>query len=207
MAERIERPEDDFFTERIALCTAQFPTYYRRPQEVLGRVHTSQERYRGTRHEIIPIREQQGTRTYVLMHPYVQEPRLTLTVGVYNQPRQYADQESPIGEVIGTPHIEEFREAQVGNAQAWYYPTERAIVLWECFFEERFRKDPLPDDPNMQNLWQTFERYLLTKFPQASTLATPWNDPIADSIDDYQAFLKTLGYSPLAQGAFGKKVR
>ena len=59
----------------------------------------------------------------------------------------------------------------------------------------------------MQNLWQTFERYLLTKFPQASTLATPWNDPIADSIDDYQAFLKTLGYSPLAQGAFGKKVR
>jgi hypothetical protein len=108
MAERIERPEDDFFTERIALFTAQFPTYYRRPQEVLGRVHTSQERYRGTRHEIIPLREQQGTRTYVLMHPYVQEPRLTLTVGVYNQPRQYADQESPIGEVIGTGSFRQF---------------------------------------------------------------------------------------------------
>ena len=97
-----------------------------------------------------------------------------------------------------------FREAQVGNAQAWYYPTEKALVLWECFFEERFRKDPLPEDLNMQKLWQTFERYLLTKFPQALTLATPWNDPIAASIDEYQAFLKTLGYALLGQGAFGK---
>jgi hypothetical protein len=39
-----------------------------------------------------------------------------------------------------------------------------------------------------------------------STLATPFNDPIAESIDEYQAFLKTLGYSPLAQGAFGKEI-
>jgi len=142
MAERIERPEDDFFTERIELFTAQFPTYYRSPQEVLGRVHTSQERYRGTRDEIIPLRERQGTRTYVLMHPYVREPRLTFTVGLYTNPREYADQESAIGETIGTPHVEGFREAQVGNAQAWYYPADKTIVLWECFFEERFRKDP-----------------------------------------------------------------
>jgi hypothetical protein len=56
----------------------------------------------------------------------------------------------------------------------------------------------------MQKLWQSFEQYLLQKFPQASTLATPFNDPIAESIDEYQAFLKTLDYSPLVQGAFGK---
>jgi len=62
----------------------------------------------------------------------------------------------------------------------------------------------LPEDANMQKLWQSFEHYLLTKFPKASTLATPFNDPIAESIDEYQAFLKTLGYSPLVQGAFGK---
>ena len=58
----------------------------------------------------------------------------------------------------------------------------------------------------MQQLWQSFERYLLTKFPQVSTLATPFHDPIAESIEEYQAFLKTLGYSPLAKAAFGKKV-
>jgi hypothetical protein len=30
------------------------------------------------------------------------------------------------------------------------------------------------------------------KFPKATNLATPFHDPIADSIDEYQAFLKTL---------------
>jgi hypothetical protein len=59
----------------------------------------------------------------------------------------------------------------------------------------------------MQQLWQSFERYLLQKFPQASTLATPFNDPIAESREEYQAFLKALGYSPIAKAAYGKKVR
>ncbi len=77
-----------------------------------------------------------------MMHPYVLEPKLTLTVGLYTKPKHYADQESPIGEVIGSNH-EGFREAQVGNAQAWYYPADKTIVLWECFFEERFRQTPL----------------------------------------------------------------
>ena len=42
---------------------------------------------------------------------------------------------------------------------------------------------------------------------KASTLATPFHDPITESIDEYQAFLKALGYSPLAKAAYGKKVR
>jgi hypothetical protein len=97
--------------------------------------------------------------------------------------------------------------AGIGNAQASYYRTDKTIVLWECFFDRRFLKHPLPEDTNMQKLWQSFEHYLLTKFPQASTLATPFHDPIAESIDEYQEFLKTLGYSPLVQGAFGKRIR
>ena len=36
--------------------------------------------------------------------------------------------------------------------------------------------------------------------------STPGNDPLTESIDEYQAFLKTLGYSPLAKAAYGKKV-
>jgi hypothetical protein len=42
---------------------------------------------------------------------------------------------------------------------------------------------------------------------KASTLATPYNDPIAKSIDEYQAFLKTLGYSLRAKAAYGKKIQ
>jgi hypothetical protein len=205
MAERIERPEDDFFTERIALFTARFPNYYREPQQIHGRFHASDEPYFDGSHEIIPLTQRRGHRTYVMMHPYVREPKLTFIVGLYSNPKHYADQESPIGEVIGS-QPEGFREAQVGNAQAWYYPADKALVLWECFFEDRFRKHPLPEDTNMQKLWQSFEHYLLTKFPQTSTLATPFNDPIAASIEEYQAFLTTLGYSPLVKGAFGKRI-
>jgi hypothetical protein len=58
----------------------------------------------------------------------------------------------------------------------------------------------------MQHLWRAFEHWLIKKFPAVSTLATPFNDPIADSIDEYQAFLKTLGYSLIAEAAFGKRV-
>jgi hypothetical protein len=148
-----------------------------------------------------------GNRSYVMMQPYVVEPKLTLTIGLYNKPKHYADQDSPIGETIGAPQVQGFREAQVGNAQAWYYPTDKMIVLWECFFDSRFHKHPFATDTNMQQLWQSFESYLLQKFPKAETLVTPFNDPIAESIEEYQAFLKTLGYSPLAKAAYGKKVR
>jgi len=207
MKERIDTIEDDFWTERLPFFTAQFPTYYRKPQQVHGRFHTSEEQFEASLNEIIPISEKRGKRAYVMMHPYVVEPKLTLTVGLYDKPKQYADQESPIGEVIGTPHMQGFREAQLGNAQAWYYPNDKMIVLWECFFDSRFHKHPFATDTNMQQLWQSFEHYLLTKFPQASTLATPFNDPIAESIEEYQGFLKSLGYSPIAKAAFGKKVR
>jgi hypothetical protein len=206
MKEHEQEGKDDFWTERLPFFTAHFPTYYTKPQKVWGRFHTSEEQYRASLdEEIIPIKGKKGKRTYVMMQPFVLEPKLTLTVGIYNQPKKYHDQESPIGEVIGSRH-EGFREAQVGNAQAWYYHKDKMIVLWECFFDERFMNHPLPTDANMQNLWKGFEHWLVKKFPQASTLATPFNDPIAESIDEYQSFLKSLGYSPLAQAAFGKKL-
>jgi hypothetical protein len=107
--------------------------------------------------------------------------------------------------VIGSRH-EGFKEVQVGNAHAWYYHQDKTIVLWECFFNGRFMKHPLPTDINMQHLWKRFELWLVKKFPNASTLATPFNDPIAQSIEEYQDFLRSLRYSPIAEAAFGKKV-
>jgi hypothetical protein len=125
---QIDTIEDDFWTEHLPFLTAQFPTYYRKPQQVHGRFHTSEEKYEALRYEIIPISERKGKRTYVMMQPYVLEPKLTLTVGLYANPKRYADQESPIGETIGAPQVQGFRVAQVGNAQAWYYHTDKTIV-------------------------------------------------------------------------------
>lgn len=199
--------EDDFWTERLQLLTAQFPSDYTKPQKVWGKFHASDERYFDSSHEIIPLAHRKGERTYIMMHPYVLEPQLTMTFRLYNKPKPYADQETAIGETIGQPKQQGFREAQVGNAQAWYYAADNTIVLWECFFDERFRRHPLPDDGNMQNLWRGFEHWLIKRFRHATTLATPFNDPIAESIEEYQTFLKTFGYAPIAEGAFGKQLR
>jgi hypothetical protein len=46
--------EDDFWTERLQLFTAQFPTYYTTPQKVWGKFHACDERYFDGSHEIIP---------------------------------------------------------------------------------------------------------------------------------------------------------
>jgi hypothetical protein len=206
MREQIDQVEDDFWTTRIQLFTAHFPTYYTKPQKVWGKFHTSEEKYSASSLEIIPIKAEKGNRSYVMMQPYVLEPKLSFTVGIYYKPKHYADQDSAIGETIGQPKSEGFREAQVGNAQAWYYHEDKTIVLWECFFDSRFRKHALPGDNNMKHLWGSFEHWLIKQFPQAKTLATPFNDPIAESIDEYKAFLKSLGYSPIAKAAFGKNI-
>ena len=42
---QIDPVEDDFWTERLPFFTAHFPTYYREPQQVHGRIHTSNEHY------------------------------------------------------------------------------------------------------------------------------------------------------------------
>jgi hypothetical protein len=67
MKGQIDTVEDDFWTEHIELFTAQFPSYYTKPQKVQGRFHTSEEKYSASAHEIIPISEKQGKRTYVMM--------------------------------------------------------------------------------------------------------------------------------------------
>ena len=59
----------------------------------------------------------------------------------------------------------------------------------------------------MRNLWKGFEHWLFKQFPEASTVATTTHDPIAETVAEYQAFLKILGYSPIAKTAFGKRIR
>jgi hypothetical protein len=152
-----EVPEREFWTEHIPLFTAQLPTYYREPQQLHGRFHISEKQYTSARHEIIPLTEKSGRRTYVKMQPYVRKPKLTMTIGVYDTPKHYADQDSAIGKVIGAPRQQGFRETQIGDAQAWYYPADKTIVLWECFFDRGFRKHPFAEDSNIQQLWKGFE--------------------------------------------------
>ena len=151
-------------------------------------------------------RGETGIRTYVMMHPYILEPELFMTVGMYPKPKRYADQDEAIGEVLST-QVKGMRQQQIGSAQAWYYPQDKLIVLWECFLDAHIRNvKSLTEDMYMQKLWRSFEYWLIKQFPEATSIATPFNDPIANSIDEYQTFLRALDYSPIAEAVFGKTI-
>jgi hypothetical protein len=185
-----------------------FPYYRNEERMVQGRIHLSDEKFLYEEREIIPLNMEPGTsgnRTYVMMHPYVLEPELFMTVGMYPKPKHYADQDEAIGEVLST-QVKGMRQNQLGNAQAWYYPADKTLVLWECFLEASFRKHPLAEDPHMEKLWQGFESWLVKQFPDATRITTPFNDPIAETIEEYQTFLRSLGYEPVAEAAFGKRI-
>ncbi len=198
---------DDSWTHDTPLFVGKFPYYRNDPRMVQARLHISDEKFRYEKHEIIPLNMKPGDtgkRTYVMMHPYILEPELFMTVGLYPKPKHYADQDEAVGEVLST-QAKGMRQHQIGNAQAWYYPQDRVIVLWECFLDAHMRNvKSLAEDMYMQKLWRSFEKWLANQFPEATRIATPFNDPIANSIEEYQTFLRSLGYTPIAQAAFGK---
>jgi len=56
------------------------------------------------------------------------EPEITLTVDL--SPTR--SQDGSIGEVAGSTW-EGMGHREVGQAQAWYYPGDRVLMIWECF--------------------------------------------------------------------------
>jgi len=202
----VTHTDDDYWIHDIPLFVVNIPYFRNKPRMVQGKIHTAEESYFGAASEIVPLTHRKGTCIYINMHPYILEPELFMTVGVYPKPKQYADQDEAIGEVVST-QVKGMRQNQVGNSQAWYYPADKTIVIWECFFDSQIRNiKSLTDDMYMPKLWQSFEHWLSQQFPEATHIATPFNDPIAETIEEYQTFLRSLGYSPVAQAAFGKKI-
>jgi hypothetical protein len=209
LAEYLPVQHDDFWTHDTPMFVGKFPYYRNEPRMVQARLHVSDEKFRYEKHEIIPLNMKSGDsgkRTYVMMHPYILEPELFMTVGLYPKPKHYSDQDDSVGEVLST-QVKGMRQNQVGNAQAWYYPQDRVIVLWECFLNAHMRNvKSLIEDLYMPKLWRTFEQWLIKQFPEATHIATPFNDPIAISIEEYQTFLRSLGYQSIAPAAFGKEI-
>ncbi len=142
---------------------------------------------------------------YFHLKPYILIPDITLTIGLYPEPKQYADQDQAIGEVIGSREASRMKEVEIGQAQAWYYPQDLTIVLWECLLHPFVQDKPLTEDPNMRDLWLGFERFLRQQCKEAERIATPHADPEYE-LAEYQEFLLTLGYKPVAKAAWGKPI-
>ena len=90
-------------------------------------LHRSEERaYHGE--SLFPIAVKRGdTKIYFHAKPYILIPRITLTVRL-TRPKADSDE---IGRVIGSD-VTKLQEREIDNAQAWYYPAEKVLVLWEC---------------------------------------------------------------------------
>jgi hypothetical protein len=166
---------------------------------VRTRAHIAEESYRGRR-EIVPLAKA-GNRFYVLIHPYILLPDISVTVDLSSSP-------SPSGQIgqVQSAGWEGMKHERIGDGQAWYYPADRTLVLWECILYQRYQQDENPlHDTNYANLWHGFEDFLVGRFPDARTIVTPsWEPDVKPQ--SWQAFLSFLGYKQLSQEAFAKGV-
>lgn len=193
MTER-EGPIDDYWTEDFPLGEGRF---YRQPHAVRLAFHQSEERY-SNRREFFPLDAPQGSRMYFHAKPYLSLPDIRINVRLYDQPREGA-----IGETEAI-FVEGVRKEFVGNAQGWYYPKEKALMLWECYLEDRHRITNPLDDENLDVIWRGFERTLLERTVGAEKLYTTWEDIYARPV--WQRFLEHQGYQQVDKALFEKGV-
>ena len=102
-----------------------------------------------------------------------------------------------------SPELDELARVRVGDVQAFYYPTDRWLVLRDCALLMPYREaDPLLD-PNHRALWQGVEATLLAHFPATAQIVTPAVPPGYDR-SDYAPFLDAMGYVRLSRHAYGR---
>jgi hypothetical protein len=195
--------DNPFWTHDITLFDGTFRYYRNKKRPVRGKLHVSDEKYWHGNSELIPLSTRQGLRSYVMMQPYVIEPQLIMTVAV--SPKRSADEGEVLGKTTGTK-VEGYQDVRVDNAQAWFYPEDKVIVLWECFLDSFVRDVPLLKDTNMTHLWSGFEQWLVERYPGALRIVTPWMDPLWQP-KEYQAFLRKRGYRRGKSGTFMKLLR
>jgi hypothetical protein len=163
-------------------------------------LHRSEERaYHGE--SLFPIAVKRGdTKIYFHAKPYILIPRMTLTIGLT---RPKADS-GEIGKVIGSD-VTKLQEREIGNAQAWYYPADKALVLWECYLFEPYAQKDLLKDPLFTTIWKSFETTLLKELPDTARIYTTY-EPIYDR-PVFTKFLISMQYRKVDKAAFVKEVK
>jgi hypothetical protein len=191
------------------LFTAPFDSFDRGRTPVDVRARYSVETKPYTRRErdpeIVKLKHLKGMQTYYHIQPYILTPRITFTVGLYNNPKEYADQEPVVGQVIGSQK-DGYDETVIGTSQAYYYHQDRLLVLWEAYLHNHFtvtEHKQKTGDPNLRLLWTSIERFLTGRHPEAERIVTMWDDGAFET-DAYRAFLRSLGYQEADPGVYGK---
>jgi hypothetical protein len=101
-----------------------------------------------------------------------------------------------------------WRRRDVGTAQAWLYPAEGTLVVWEALLDERHRAGAAPlRDPAQGLLWEGFEAVLLRQlvpWGRVERLVTTWED--AYPRPAWWTFLDEHGYLERPPVAFVKRL-
>lgn len=189
-----EHEPDPYWQEDIAIGEGRL--FRGETYTIRMRLHIETERFH-RHHEIVPLSETRGERVYIHGKPYILVPDITLSIGLYPQP----EPTGAIGAVTGSAWTG-MRHEDIGQAQAWFYPMDRLVMLWECFPDERFSTADPRTDATLGTLWTGFERFLVEHFPEAERIATTWEDKYARPL--WQEFLAAHGYQPVVPAAFIK---
>jgi hypothetical protein len=162
--------------------------------------HQSEERaYHGE--SLFPISVKRGdTKIYFHAKPYILLPQMTLTIGL-TRPKADSDE---IGRVIGSD-VTKLQEREIGNAQAWYYPEEKALVLWECYLFEPYAQKDILKDSLFAAIWKSFETTLLKELPDTTKIYTTY-EPIYER-PVFTKFLTSMQYRKVDKAAFVKEVK
>lgn len=156
-------------------------------------LHQSREPF--SQHGLVPMTRTADPITYFHAKPYLIEPEITLDVALHPHPSPAGD----IGRVVGSDTAG-VRRREVGQAQAWYYPGDRTIVLWECYLLDQYREEDPFADFGLQEIWLGFERVLVARSAAAERIITTWEDIYPRPV--WQRFLESRGYRQIDKAVF-----
>lgn len=208
MADRPTPPpaDDPYYQHEAYLGDVPLPGVSYPPERPVGlhlRLHVAEEPYRDPP-PFLGLRDREGTRVYVHARPDVLVPdvRLTVALGAADPAPG-----GPAGRVTDVAH-RGWRRLEVGTAQAWLYPAEGTLVLWEAYLHDRHRTGTDPaGDPAHGLLWDGFAGALLrvlAPWGPVRLLATTWED--AYPRPAWAAFLDGRGYLERPPAAFVKRL-
>ena len=163
--------------------------------QVWMKIHIREEICRDVSHEIAPVKG--CRRIYVLGRPYFIYPQYSLRVELHPG-------DEAIGEVSGFD-LAGVGEREIGNTQAWHYPDDEVLVLWECYLYEPYRRDRPKSDEGLNRLWECFESFLMERFNPRDIYTPSW-EPIYSGAE-WEEFLRGRGYERFDERSFRKRVR
>ena len=200
LIEKFPIPEE-VVEHRAIIGEADVPTIQSERCLIRLKLTKSDEVYRHHKELLVPLSNHAGRRIYVSAKSYILIPKITLTfVSIPPQVDSNA-----IGRVIDSD-VKQLQELEIGTAQAWYYPAEKALVLWECYLHQRYRQQDLLTDALAATIWHGFEQELLKleAVRKAERIYTTYEDIYERPV--WEQFLAAQGYRKVEQVAFVKEV-